>query len=82
MPSTSLAPPDRILSFAKRAQKINNCTFIKFGTRHEIQREVNTIFFIRRNTSIPALFVSKSQVQESGSWFSIHLIPGLPLTNS
>ncbi|KAF2175446.1 hypothetical protein K469DRAFT_743344 [Zopfia rhizophila CBS 207.26] len=83
MSSTSPVLPGRaIQSLAKRAQKANDSIFIKYGTCHEVQREVDAIFFVRRNTSIPVPLVIESHVQESGSWFSMDLIPGLPLTDT
>ncbi|KAF2874652.1 hypothetical protein BDV95DRAFT_675014 [Massariosphaeria phaeospora] len=82
MSSTSPVFPGRpIQPLAKRAQKCNDSTFIKHGTPHEIQREVDTIFFIQRNTSIPVPSVIESHVHESGSWFSMVLIPRLSLTD-
>jgi aminoglycoside phosphotransferase (APT) family kinase protein len=75
--------PDRdITPLAKRAQKRDDYTFIKHGSSHEIQREVDTIFFIQRNTSIPVPTVIESHVQESGSWFSMVRISGLSLTDT
>ncbi|KAF2453928.1 hypothetical protein BDY21DRAFT_387833 [Lineolata rhizophorae] len=76
-----ILPGRAIQSPAKRAHKTDDSTFIKYRTRHEVQREVDAIFFVRRNTSIPVPFVIQSHVQESGSWLSMYSIPGLPLTN-
>lgn len=71
-----------IQPLVKRAQKYNDSIFIKHGTRQEVQREVDTIFFIQRNTSIPVPTVIESHVQENGSWFTMVLIPGLSLTDT
>ncbi|KAF1843218.1 uncharacterized protein K460DRAFT_418322 [Cucurbitaria berberidis CBS 394.84] len=69
-------------TLAKRAFKANNSTFIKRGTRHEIQREVDAIFFVQRNTSIPVPFVIQSHIEETGSWFSMSIVAGLTLTDA
>jgi hypothetical protein len=84
MSSISPVFPGRAIQpLAKRAQKCNNSTFVKHGTPHEVQREVDTIFFIQRDTSIPVpTVIIESHVEESGSWFSMVLIPGLPLANA
>ena len=84
MPNASPRFPDRPpskLSF-KRARKCNDSTFIKHGTPYQVQREVDALFFIQRNTSIPVLTVIESHIQESSSWFSMALVPGLSLTDA
>lgn len=43
---------------------------------------MDAIFFIQRNTSIPVPTVIESHIQESDSWFSMALIPGLSLTDT
>jgi aminoglycoside phosphotransferase (APT) family kinase protein len=43
---------------------------------------VDTISLVQRNTSIPVPSVTESNIHESGSWFRMDLIPGLPLTNT
>lgn len=82
MPGTPNALPDRVMRpLAKRARKFNDSMFMKCGTHYAIQREVDTIFFIQCNTSIPVPMVIKSNIQEISSWFFMSIVPGVSLTD-
>jgi len=66
----------------KRVHKSGDNVFVKHGTPHEVQREVEAIEFVRRRTSIPIPSIIELHVSENDSWFSMNLIPGSPLTDA
>jgi len=68
----------------KRASKMEDSKYVKHGTSHQIQREVEAIQFVCRHTSIPTPTVLEVYVDDdvtsSSSWFSMSEITGCPLT--
>lgn len=61
VPSRAMQAP------VKRAYKTSDSIYIKHGTQHEIQREVDAIFFVGRNTSIPVPHVIQSHIEDCDS---------------
>ena len=82
MPSSSPAVHNPALQFLERKAQQHNGIFKKYGTSHDIQREVSAILFMRHNTSIPVPRVIDSCIQERDSWFSMDIVPGLSLTDT
>jgi hypothetical protein len=77
MPTTHPSIPNNAFQpLAKRAYKVSDSVYIKRGTSLEVQREVDTIEFVQRHTSIPLPSVIDLR-HESDSWFSMKPLPFL-----
>ncbi|KAF2755530.1 hypothetical protein EJ05DRAFT_478520 [Pseudovirgaria hyperparasitica] len=74
--------PRRMTLFPPRTRRKNKHLYIKSGRSHDIQREVDAIFFVRRHTAIPVPTVVESHIQGSRGWFTMHAIEGEPLSTA
>jgi len=70
-----LYPPNPLLPCPKRAHKTGQSTFTKYGTHHEVEREVEAIDFVRHHTSLPIPSVIESHLNGNSSWLSMSQPP-------
>ena len=80
------ALPNPVQSPRKRAHKVEDSNYVKYGTSHQVHREVEAMDFVRLHTSIPIPSVFELHVNENDtnltSWFSMSAIPGRPLIDA
>jgi aminoglycoside phosphotransferase (APT) family kinase protein len=80
------AAPSPVQAPRKRAYTVDNSVYIKCGTGHQIQREVEAITFVGQQTSIPLPTILEVHIHEdlphSESWFSMGVVDGSPLSNA
>jgi aminoglycoside phosphotransferase len=75
-------PRNALQPATKRAYKVDDGVFIKHGTGYEVQREVDAIEFVRSYTSIPVPSIIESHALNDEGWFSMKILPGVPLTDA
>ena len=82
-PFPPLAPPiDNLKRISGRAFKAGDSITVKRGELYQVQREIETLEFVRRQTSVPVPEVIKPNLSNTYGWFSMTTLPGRSLTDS